>query len=332
MSVHQHDNNMRDDQEFIKGEISLLVPGNKCRLLDGRRTTGYIENYFEESVMFRWRITKYEDEGKFWDLPAEDITKFQFAKDSERLSHKKLIEIKSTIDKYNSYITIKAQNKDKAKTEILIEDTKKHIKSWLINNSTFLKHNSTLDFDRKNGYSELYADIKNYMESQNILKQEQLTTENMVLNPFSGEWIKGLRIMLAELGIVSYYGKEIRTNNIFKGEGKRVIRRKYLINRLAFIRAYIELLDIDEIVLYRGMSTDKDWIKKDRTFLSCTFNQEVAEDFCCLKRDSKYKNAYLLKMTYPISNLFMSFFETEAMNNQYEEAEALILYSEPIKI
>ncbi|SRR6056297_433662 len=332
MAVHEYDQDMRPDSEFIEGDYCYLVPGNNCRLLDGRRTTGVIEEYYEDSGMFKWRITKYEDEGKCWELPAEDIRRFQFEKDSQKLSRKSIREIKNTVNKYNKKITIEAEAEDKVKTKNIIKETKKQIKDWLKVNSLFLKENNELDFNKKAGYESLYQDINEYMEEYNLIQQENLTTNGFVLNPNSGEWIKGLKIMLAELGLVTYRGKKVRTDGIFKGAGNKLLRRKYIINRLAFLQALFELLDISEVVLYRGMSTEKGWLEKDRTFLSCTFNHEVAEAFCCMERDSKYKNSYIVKMTYPIDKLFMTFLETKAMNNEYKEAEALVLYNKEIRV
>lgn len=332
MSVHQYDENMRPDEEFVEGDFCYLVPGNKCRLLDGRRTTGIIEEYFEESGMFRWRITKYEDKGKYWDLPAEEVRRFQFEKDSQQLGRKSIKEIESIVRKYNSKITIKADPKDREQTQNNISKTKTQIKEWLKDNSRFLKGNKEIDFTRKVGYEELYQDIKNYMEKTNLVQQENLTTKSFVLNPESGEWIKGIKIVLAELGLVAYQGKKVRTDNIFKGAGNKSIRREYIIHRLAFMRTLFELMDVKEVVLYRGMSTEKDWIEKNRTFLSCSFNNEVANAFSSMDRESKYKNSYIFKMTFPIENLFMTFFETASMNNQYKEAEALVLYTKEIKI
>ena len=85
MSIHQYDDKMRPDQEFITGDLSFLVEGNHGRLLDGRRTTGFIEKYDPASAMFKWRITKYEDKGTYWDMPAEAVKNFQFEKDAKRL-------------------------------------------------------------------------------------------------------------------------------------------------------------------------------------------------------------------------------------------------------
>ncbi len=134
------------------------------------------------------------------------------------------------------------------------------------------------------------------------------------------------------MGLVTYQGKKVRTENIFKGAGNKTLRREYIIHRLAFMRAFFELMDVKEVVLYRGMSTEKGWVKKDRIFLSCTFNHEVANAFSCMDRDSRYKNSYILKMTFPIEKLFMTYFETASMNNQYKEAEVLVLYNKEIKI
>ena len=76
MSIHKSNKNALPDSEFISGEIQFIVKGNICRLLDGRRTPGVIEDYFPESGMFRWRITDFEDEGSYWDVPVENITSY----------------------------------------------------------------------------------------------------------------------------------------------------------------------------------------------------------------------------------------------------------------
>lgn len=134
-----------------------------------------------------------------------------------------------------------------------------------------------------------------------------------------------MNIILAEMGLVAYKGKIQRTKNIFKNPGTKEKRKKYLINRLAFLRAYFKLLQINEVVLYRSMATESDWRNLPRTFLSCTFNLRVAKSFSDLKRKSKFKNSYITKMTVPVKQIFMTYLETEAMNQHYKEAEAIIL-------
>ena len=332
MSTHEYDDNMRADNEFIKGDLSFLVKGNKCRLLDGRRTTGYIEKYDEDSAMFRWKITKYEDKGKHWDLPAESVTKFQFEKESEQLSDNEVNIIKEKIKKYKENLYIKAKESEKIKTEAVIAEREKEIKKWLKDNSMFFKSNKKLNFDSKEGPSSLTEDLTEYMKLKGLYDIERKTAETMVLNPKSGEWIRGMEIMLGEMGLVSYKGKIPRTKGIFTGLGSKNKRYKYLVHRLAFVRAYFNLLKIKEIVIYRGMSNEKDWKVIPRTFLYCTLSYDVAKDFSDFNRESKYRTSYIIKMTCSVKKLFMTYIETQALNRQYKEAEAILLYDRKITI
>lgn len=332
MGIHEYDNKMKSDDEFIDGDTSLLVEGNHCRLLDGRRTTGMIEKYFEDCGMFRWRITKYEDSGKYWDLPAESVKNFQFQKESLRLSDDKIKQINKLTMEFDKDIRIEAKETDRNNTEEEIKKTKEIIQRWLNENSLFLKSEEKIDFSSREGSKLLGKDLMNYMESIGMLEEETKTAETMVLNPNSGEWIKGMNIVLGEMGLVPYGGKIPRTKDIFKGLGDKENRQRYLINRLAFIRAYFSMSNIKEVVLYRGMSNEEKWKKVSRTYLPCTFNLEVAQAFSDFDRESKYKNSYLVKMTCPVDKLFMTYIETEAMNRQYKEAEALVLYDDIMEL
>lgn len=332
MGIHKYDKNMKNDDQFIEGDICYLVEGNRCRLLDGRRTTGVIEKYFEESGIFRWRITKYEDEGKYWDLPAEDIIKFQFEKDSKKLRMTEVKQIQKKIEPFQKTIRIEAHKSDREKTEEEIQVTKKEIKEWLENKSLFFNDREKLKFSSNEGSMLLAKDLINYMKSVDFEEEEKRTAESMVLNPNSGEWIKGLSIVLAEMGLVPYEGKIPRTRDIFEGMGSKKNRARYIINRLAFIRAYFSLLNMHEVVLYRGMSSEHSWRDITRTFLSCTFSLEVAQAFSDFNPESKYKTSYLIKMPCAVNQLFMTYIETEAMNRQYKEAEALLLYDQSITL
>ena len=331
MDVHEYDNNMRSDQEFINGDICFLVEGNKCRLLDGRRTTGIIEKYFKDSAMFRWKITKYEDKGKYWDLPAEDIENFQFEKDSQKLSEKQVKYIQQKVETYQEIINIEAKKSDRENTEEEIEKNKVNIIKWLEDNSLFIKSENKIYFSSCEGSNLLATDFKDYMKSVNLEEEEKITADITVLNPNSGEWIKGMNITLAEMGLVSFKGKIPRTKGIFEGIGSKKNRRRYIVKRLAFIRAYFSILKVNEVVLYRGMSSEDNWKEVSRTFLPCTFSLEVGKEFSDFNKESKYRISYLVKMTVPVEKLFMTYLETEAMNRQYKEAEALLLYDEVIK-
>lgn len=332
MAVHQYDNDMRSDTEFINGNIDFLAEGNHCRLLDGRRTSGIIEKYFKDSAMFRWRITKYEDKGKYWDLPAENIKRFQFEKDSKRLSSKEILGIEKAIENYQKIITITVDEDERENILEEVKETMEETVGWLKENSLFIRNGEKLNFSSAEGPEDLAKDLKSYMKYIGLSKEEELTADTMVLNPNSGEWIKGMKIVLAEMGLASFKGKVPRTKDIFQGIGSKENRRKYIINRLAFIRAYFSMLGINEVILYRGMSNENLWQDISRTLLPCTFSLEVGQAFSDFNRESKYRSSYLVKMTVPVEKLFMTYLETEAMNRQYKEAEALILYDKPMKL
>lgn len=332
MGIHECDKNMRLDDEFINGDLSFLVVGNKCRLLDGRRTTGIIENYFEDSAMFRWKITKYEDKGKYWDLPAEDIVMFQFEKASSRLTSSDVACINLRSSEFKKELNIEPNKLIKDETERKIELIKNDVIEWFKHNSQFFQQNRKIDFSSNVGSEFLASDLNNYMKSVELAEEETITTDTLVLNPNSGEWIKGMSIVLAEMGLASYNSRIPRTKDIFQGIGSKENRMKYLMNRIAFVRAFFSISNIKEVTLYRGMSTEDEWRKIKRTYLPCTFSFDVAKEFSDFSRDSIFKNSYIVKLTCPIEKLFITYLETEAMNRQYKEAEAIIFYEGSIAV
>jgi len=324
MSLHQFDNNLKLDNEYLKGEIDFLIKNNKCRLLDGRRTEGYIENVFVDSGMFRWRITKYENAGDYWDLGFEDIYRFQFNKNSIRMGKKEaeiLGKIAEKFDKSNNIMIDKIKREETYKK---IESRKTQIKEWLNKNISNSK-DIFIDFKNEKGSSKISELLKKYLSEKNLYDLEKKTAERIVLNPNSGEWFKGMVIVMAELGLTNYCGKIPRTQNIFNGIGRKDLREKYIINRIAFVNAIFELNSINEVILYRGMCSELEWENKNRAILHMTFSKYVAEEFSDLNFESKYKTSYIIKAPIKIQNLFMTFVETEQMNEKYLEKEAIVI-------
>lgn len=326
MSVHQFDPNMLPDDEFLPGSLKYLVPGNLCRLLDGRRTPGEIVQIDLRRAMFTWRIGKFEDEGKEWRLPVEEVERYQFDKSARTMGAEEVDKLRAAVSRFQKPLILQANEPARRRAEKEIDQVEGSIQRWLTQRSDFIKRGAALDLESIDGPEELAEDLIRYMDHAGLLEQEVRTSKNMVLNPNSGEWIKGMEIVLAEMGLISYTGKIPRTEDIFKGPGARQIRRSYLIHRLGFVRAYFHLLGFQEVVLFRGMSTESDWQPKPRSLLSTTFSLTVAKSFAKFKRDDKFLGAYLLKFSAPVERLFMTFLETREMNQQYREAEAVVLF------
>lgn len=327
MSVHKLNINSKSDCEFLDGELKYIVKGNECRLLDGRRTPGYIEDYYHETGMFRWRITDFEDQGKHWDVPAEKIKQFQILKDSKTLEETKIDEIEAKILEFDQDLLIEMDSNKRIKAERDITQTEKKVMSWLDETSQFFKNSERLDLDHIEGNQSLMSDLKAYMKSVGLDAMEEETASQMVLNPNS-EWIKGMTIILAEMGLVRYQNKIPRGNLIFEGTGAKALRRKYLVHRIAFVRAFFHKLAVNEVTIYRGMSTENEWQNfVEKSLTSWTFSLKVTMVFSDLEKANKYKNGYILKRTIPVEYLFMTYLETEEMNKQYKEAEAILFFN-----
>lgn len=339
--IHHYDENMAPDADFTPGELGLLRPGNACRRLDPRRTPGVIEEYFPDCAMFRWRITAFEHEGRFWDLPAEEVCNYQFVKGSGRLEEAAVRTIEDAVAGFQVPLEIAPQKESRRKTEADLLGAEAAARVWLERESAFFEAGGTLDLGLRRGPAghaggkfvsglrtgptALAGDCSNYMDSLGMGEMEWRTAENIVLNPSSGEWVKGMEIVLAEMGMVGYKGKVPRTRDIFDGPGSRRNRIAYLVGRLSFVRAFFKVLGIDEVVVYRGMSMAGQRPKPAGALTSYTFSLRVARSFCDFDRRGRSRESLLLKRTVPVKRLFMTYLETAAMNEEYKEAEAMVL-------
>ena len=277
MSVHEFDKEMLPDSEFEAGTLKFLVKENQARCLDDRRTPGIIEEIFYDIGMFRFRITKFEDKGDYWDLPIEKVTSFQFYLNSKTLTGVEIQNLNKVIEKYKEKLIIEPKIDKFLETEKLISETKIKIISWLKINSRFFKKYQKITL--KKPYILLSKDLIAYLKQVGVYELETLTTKILVKNPSSGEWIKGLEICLAEMGLITYEGLKPRTKDIFTGLGDKSLRIKYLIHRIAFLRAYYELLGFTELSVYRGMATTSEWQSFPKTFISYTTDDKVAKSF-----------------------------------------------------
>ncbi len=325
--LHQKHKHKLPDSCFETGTFRHIVPGNKGRVLDGRRTPGVLEKYYADTAMFVWRITDFEDKGRYWEIPAEEISQYQFEKQSAKLSEQEAENIANRSQSLSRKLVIHGHAENYRETQKLVSIQKDAAKEWFSAHSEFVKlGQSRLDLLSETGSALLYDDLACYMEHLSLLELEQKTAQQYVLNPNSGEWVKGLRIVMAELGLIDFDEKQPRTPEIFQGTGSRDNRKKYIISRLAFVQTFFQLAGYHQVQLFRGMATEGRYIEKPRTLLSATFDPEVAKAFSKIDMSDQAAFSYLFKFTYPIDNLFMTYFETELFNTRYKEREAVILY------
>jgi hypothetical protein len=323
---------MEPDSSYVNGETKFLVVGNECRLLDQRRTPGKIKTIDLESASFIWEITDFEDKGKFWEVELGRINTYQFKIGSKEasLSEIETYNHRESVLNKNAKICVLASSEIQIKK--ILNERMSEALIWIGKNSEYFRSKCEIDFQNTTGPRLLRDDFNNFMKDHGLSEIDKKTTEVQVLNPYSGEWIKALQITMAEMGLKSYDGKSIRSEKVYEGIGSKENLKKYIEHRLGFLRAMFNKMNLQEVELYRGMSTDSKWTpsatNQFRYWTSWTFNYKVAQDFSVLLPKSKQKNSYLIKREIPVEQLFMTFLETDAMNSQYLEAEALVLHQE----
>lgn len=330
MRIHQFNPHSRPDDEFVAGHLKYLVAGNACRLMDRRRTPGKIEEISIEAGFFRWRILDFEDKGKYWDVPLEDFVNFQFEIGSREETSLAVTCFLKVIEKFQQPLIVRASSVEREETIQRLQKETGEIQAWL--NSRIASFLLDPAFDPANGepHAEIADALEEYMAIREVAEHERLTSETYVLNPFSGEWIKGMEIVLAEMGIKDFKGKTIRCSNLFEAAGDKDLRSRYLCSRLSFLRAIFTLLGKRDVTLFKGMAAEGPWqAGREKFFSSWTFSKTVAESFASFDADDIMTQSYLLKRTLPIGKLFMTSIETRAMSKRYREAEAVVIHDEP---
>ncbi len=301
MKVHQSYSQVRPDSEFQAGHLKFLCVDNQCRLMDARRTPGVIESVSPEGF-FRWRISDFEDKGEYWDVPLEHVFRYQFELDSRQLPPDQIKILEAQIRVFNQPLSISIQPQKRSETESQISQVEKSASDWLAKNSGSLPSQISVDSLFSDQTQAIGDCLTGYMESSGLGDQETLTSKIYVLNPFSGEWIKGLQITCAELGLKEFTGTMPRTTDIFSGPGNKQLRQKYIVHRLAFVRAVFKSFGYRQVVLFRGMAAEGSWqVHSHRFFSSWTFSKDVAEAF--ISSDERVKHSYLLKRTFPIEKI-----------------------------
>ena len=329
-SIYEQDHNIRPDTEFIKGILHFLVPGNKGRLLDARRTPVQVDKYLPESGLMHIKILKFEDKGSIWELPAEEIVDFQFEKNSVKLDDSQVNKIKKTIERLDSDLNIQANSKRLKKTNEQIGEAISKVLKWIEYNSSYLHKNNTLDLNLKVGPMDLQADFAKYMQIHKLKDLDYRISQTWA-SQSGGEIIKALQQTMAEMGLLNYYGKSLRDKSILKTIGTQTFMN-YVIHRLAFVRSFFSKIGINRLTLYRGMSSEKGWRPKSKPWSSWTPILQIANchaDFeVCGVHQNKSTDSYLFKRTLPIEKIFMTYFETMGLNQQWKETEVIVIHDE----
>ena len=324
--VYASDPDAAPDREFEPGELRHLVPGNSGRLLDTRRTPIAITSIDPSRGVFELEIGAFEDAGARWELPLEDVARFQFARDAETADPRAVAALERVIERFDRELTIQCDPDARQQTLRRIAGERAALSEWLADHAA-----SRVDVARsvesRRGDERLFGLLEQAMADRDVTELERGLSTTFVSNPRSGELVKGHAIVLAELGLCPFHGKIVRDPELFDGRWSKAGRARHLVARLAFMQALWDGLGRDGVVLYRGAAVDGPLPERaPQSFVSATLSREVA--MAHFEGGPTTQVAVLWRQRVPATRVLMTFLETRAMSDRFREAEA-VLVGEP---
>jgi hypothetical protein len=129
--MYQSNEDTLPDSELEPGQHSHLVVGNHGRLLDSRRTPVRIVDLSTSLGMFMVQIEDFEDRGAIWEVPFEEVHRYQFAKAEKRASQNVLSEIKRSVERLDRPLRIACDSKTRAATAARFQTLSAEVSSWI---------------------------------------------------------------------------------------------------------------------------------------------------------------------------------------------------------
>ena len=178
--------------------------------------------------------------------------------------------------------------------------------------------------ERRQGDPRLYEELARYLAAQDLLDLDRRFCESLVSNPGSGELIKGHAIVLAELGLCRFEGTVVRDPGLFEEPWSRHRRAEHLIARMALVQELWASGVGQPLTLYRAAAVDGALSSnRPASFVSCTFSEQVADAH--FAGGATTRSAVKWRQAVDTEHLLTTFLETEAFNDRFKEAEAVLI-------
>ncbi len=326
MSIYESDPRLAPDSEFEGGSLSHFVVGNRGRMLDSRRTPVSIVAVRVDVGFVTIQIEAFEDAGAQWDIPFEEVGHYQFELGSERAGASDVERFRLAVEQFDRRLEIPCDMTDRQVARATVDEEQHQADEWLGAHSSFFAAGGTAPPpEDRTGDPRLFEDLRTYMAQRGLGEMEEAFARQFVSNPYAGEIVKGHRIVLAWMGVVPYEGTIVRDPATFEGSWDEAHRRSHIEARLGFVRAMFGRLGQPRLLLYRGMSTSGPIRSaRNHTFVSATFSRLVAHSH--FDGAGPGASRMLVSLQVPVERVLMTYLETAAMNEQFKEAEAVLLF------
>ena len=301
------------------------MAGNHGRLLDPRRTPVSIVAVLPRTGCFVIAIEAFEDRGAHWEVPFEEVGNYQFTLDSATASAAEVDRFREAIMRFDRPLSIACDPARSRETLSRIERCSSVARAWIDSNGRFAAGSRPLGLDTPDGPPLVREGLRRFMVERGVGDVEAEFTRRYVSNPGAGEMIKAHRVVMAELGIAPYEGTVMRDPAMLSGAFDRGRRASHIEWRLAFVRALFRAAGQHSVVLYRGVALEgPPRPSRCGTFVSASFDQEVA--LSCLGPPDHGGDGIMIRQMVPVERLFMTYVETDAMNRQFKESEAVLIW------
>ena len=322
-SIYLSDPHAAPDADFLPGALRHLVVGNRGRLLDARRTPVTVTAVAPRTGGFEVQIDAFEDAGASWELPLQDVGRFQFHRRGQLATREAVAELERAAARFDRELVVECDPAAREATLSRIASMRRAMRENLAATQP-----GSIDLGRHisahEGHPDLFALLERVMAARELAELEARFSAGFVSNPRSGEFVKGHAIVLAELGLAPFRGQVVRNPDVFGEPFSRTRRAEHLIARLAFTQELWASWGRERVTLYRGMATDGPVQLQSRpSFVSATFSREVATAH--FEGGVATTAAMLWRQEVPASRLVMTFLETRDMNRRYNEAEAVLI-------
>ena len=322
MAVYESDPQQEDDSGFEPAAMEHLVPGNRGRLLDARRTPVSVVGVDPLRGSFIMRIEAFEDEGARWELGLEDLSNFQIERDARRAPSELVAELASARERFDRIVVIESDQGALASTLQGIADEQRAAAAAL----SALPAPETLDVyaARRRGEPQLMALLDRFLDQRGVAELDSAFARAFVSNPSAGELVKVHGMVLARLGLSSFADRVLRDPDELRAPWSWSLRRRHVIARLGFMWALWARWEIQRVTLFRAAAAEGP-IEPNRpsSWTSATFSREVAEAH--FEGGPRTIAAAMWRQRVPVERVFMSFLETPALNERFLEAEAILL-------
>ncbi len=272
--------------------------------------------------MFEVEILDFEDAGAIWEIPFEDVGRYQFATGADSASPREVADMERAVLRLDRTLEVAADPGRAAGAHQRIRREQELASAWLTDG---LPQGLDLN-DRvacREGDPRLMALLEAYLERRGLLEIERRFTRAFVSNPAAGEMVKGHAIVLAELGLCPFRGKVVRDPSVLAGELSRERRAEHLLARLAFSGALWHTLGRG-VFTYRAFSSEGALTRPaPQSFVSATLSSEVALSH--FAGGPQTRAGAIWRRRLDPERVLMSFLETRAMNERYREAEVVLV-------